>query len=69
MKKSYGFIYDKQGNLKEVNPPVHARKNYEIHTGEDGNPRSGYVTHTTDCEAHVKTNTGAIIPTVGHPGF
>lgn len=38
MAKTYGFIYDKQGNLKNVSAPVHsngktARKHRKTKTG------------------------------------
>lgn len=58
MKKSYGFTYDKQGNLKQVSAPIIVQGNV-IH--------SGLQVHT--CTPHKKTKTGKIIPTVGHPGF
>lgn len=54
--KAYGFIYDKQGNIKQVSAPIVL----QIH-------ESGTVgQHPLKKE---KTKTGKIIPTVGHPGF
>jgi hypothetical protein len=63
--KQYGWIYDKQGNKRAVNPPVRAT----TVTGYRNKGESHDLLALTPVRKHTKTATGKIPDSVGYPGF
>jgi hypothetical protein len=59
--KSYGFCYDKQGNLKEVSAPVNAIATKAMYPDHNPNPEPVIAV----AKKHRKTLTGGLHASVG----